>query len=88
MTTKPLRVTWSSDEDIQTAILAGMGFSTKFITETTGLTKCQVSYRLHKAGIKRAAYRNGESDVAQRMLGFIPRTKQATRDLLNLKVIK
>ena len=87
MSTKPLRVRWTSDEDIQTAILAGMGFSTKFICETTGLTKCQVSYRLNKAQIKRAHYRNGESDVAQRMLGYIPKSKQATRSLLNLEVL-
>lgn len=88
MKTKPLRVTWSSDEDIQTAILAGMGFSTKFITETTGLTPCQVSYRLHKAQIRRSAYRNGESVVAQRMIASVPRSNQTIRDLLNLKVIK
>tara|TARA_R110000868_G_scaffold320163_1_gene581112 strand:+ start:1500 stop:1766 length:267 start_codon:yes stop_codon:yes gene_type:complete len=88
MSTKPMRVRWTSDEDIQCAILAGMGFSTKMIMAETGLTACQISYRLHKGRIYRKDYRDGTSDVAQRMMGAIPRNKAAVRGLLNLKVIK
>lgn len=68
MSAKPLRVQWSSDEDLHCAILGSMGFSTKFIVSETGLTPCQVSYRLHKGKIKRADYRNGESVMAERIL--------------------
>jgi hypothetical protein len=34
----------------------------------TGLTACQVTYRLHKEGIKRMDYRNGDSQFSQKML--------------------
>jgi len=88
MKTKPIRVTWTSDDELQCAILAGMGFSTKLITEQTGLTACQVSYRLHKGQIYRKDYRDGSSDVAQRMMNSAPTSGTAIRALLNLKVIK
>lgn len=87
MKTKPIRVTWTNDDELRCAILAGMGFSTKFIMAETGLTACQITYRLHKATIKRADYRNGESAMAERMLGYVPASKQAIRGILNLKVI-
>lgn len=83
-----MRIHWTSDEDLQCAILGGMGFSTKMIAERTGLSPCQISYRLNKASIKRRDYRDGTSDVADRMLSFIPKSKQHTRDLLRLKVIQ
>lgn len=83
-----MRVQWVSDEDIRCAILAGMGFSTKMIMAETGLSACQVSYRLSKGRIYRRDYRDGTSDVAQRMMGAIPRNKSAIRGLLKLEVIK
>jgi hypothetical protein len=86
--TKPMRVTWTQDDELRCAILAGMGFSTKFIMEETGLTACQISYRLRKAAIKRADYRNGQSAVAERVLGYAPASKQAIRGILKLEVIK
>jgi hypothetical protein len=89
MATKPMRVQWTSDEDIRCAILAGMGFSTKMIMEQTGLTACQISYRLHKGRIYRKDYRDGTSDVAQSMINVTQKMKhKAVLDMLNLKVIK
>jgi len=61
-----------SDEDIA-AQLALAGQSTKAIMLETGLTQCQVIYRLHKAGVKRADFRNGTSMVAQKTLPYIRR---------------
>lgn len=86
--TKPKRVTWTSDDELRCAILAGMGFSTQFIMEETGLTQSQITYRLKKAAIKRADYRNGGSAMAERMLGYIPSSKQAIRGMMSLEVIK
>lgn len=88
MKTKPIRVTWTSDDELRCAILAGMGFSTQFIMEETGLTQSQVTYRLNKAQIKRADYRNGGSAMAERMMGYIPASKQAIRGIMKLEVIK
>jgi len=88
MATKPMRVTWTSDEELRCAILGGMGFSTKMICEQTGLSPCQVSYRLNKANIHRRDYRDGISDVAQRVMGTIPQNKRIIRDLLGLRMIK
>lgn len=87
MKTKPIRVTWTGDDELRCAILAGMGFSTKFIMEETGLTQSQISYRLNKGQIKRKDYRDGQSAVAERVLGYVPASKQAIRGMLNLKVI-
>jgi hypothetical protein len=61
-----------SDEDIA-ARLALCGQSTRAIMEQTGLTESQVIYRLHKARVKRAEFRNGTSDFAQRALPVITR---------------
>lgn len=89
MSAKPRRVTWTSDEELQCAILGSMGFSTRFIQEKTGLTPCQVSYRLNKASIKRRDYRNGESAMAQRVMERVVPARAATiRDMLELKEIK
>lgn len=88
MKTKPIRVTWTNDDELRCAILAGMGFSTKFIMEETGLTQSQIGYRLKKGQIKRRDYRDGQSAVAERVLGFMPASKQAIRGLMKLEVIK
>lgn len=84
--TKPLRVNWTSDEDLRCAILAGLGFSTQFIMEETGLTASQISYRLKKGQLKRADYRNGESAIAQRVMErVIPASGKAIRDMTGLE---
>ena len=59
-----------SDEDIAAQLAMG-GQTTKAIMLETGLTECQVVYRLHKAGVKRADFRNGTSPVARRALPYI-----------------
>jgi hypothetical protein len=45
--------------DLQVLILGELGFSTAFIESRTGLTPCQVTYRLGRRGVRRATYRNG-----------------------------
>jgi hypothetical protein len=55
-------------DDFKVCMMAGIGMSTKAICEATGLSHCQVTYRITRANIKRAAYRNGESPVAKAML--------------------
>lgn len=86
MRTKPRKVTWTSNDELRCAILAGMGFSTKLIMEETGLTACQISYRLKMAAIKRADYRNGNSDMAKRMMEHAPSSKASIRSIMGLKV--
>jgi len=86
--TKARKITWTSDEDLRCAILGGMGFSTKMITSETGLTPCQVSYRLNKAHIKRKDYRDGNSVVAKRVMNAIPNKNTGIRNLLSLEIIK
>lgn len=49
---------------LRAAILGSLGFSTAAITDRCGYTPSQVLYRLKKAGITRAAYRNGGSAMA------------------------
>lgn len=86
MSTKPKRVSWSNDECLEVAILGALGFSTRYICERTGLTPCQVSYRLGKGSIKRADYRNGESAMAQRVMDrAIPGRAADIRSTLNLE---
>ena len=54
-----------NSDDLEAVVLAGLGFSTALIVKKTGLTPCQVSYRLGKARVKRSDYRNGGSQVAK-----------------------
>lgn len=83
---KPRPVNWTSDEDLKAAIMGAMGFSTKFISEETGLTPCQIGYRLNKASIKRASYRNGQNEMAQRVIErAMPGRSRDIRETLNLK---
>jgi len=81
---KPMRVNWTSDEDLRCAILAALGFSTKYIMEETGLSACQVSYRLGKGKIKRKDYRDGTSDMAQRVIERAVPGKKAIKEVLHL----
>lgn len=62
------RITFQNVNDLEVAILGSMGFSTAFIMERTGLTKYQVVYRLTKAEVKRADYRNGHSRIAKSVI--------------------
>lgn len=59
---QPKRVDFTKNEtDLAVVVLGMMGLSNKCIKRKTQLTNCQVTYRLHKAGVKRLDYRNGES---------------------------
>jgi hypothetical protein len=53
------------EEDFTVALLGAMGFSNKAIMARTNLSQHQITYRLHKGGVKRMDYRNGESRIAQ-----------------------
>jgi hypothetical protein len=86
MKTIPRRVTWASSEDLRCAIMGALGFSSKFIGEQTGLTPCQISYRLKIGNIRRSDYRNGNSHIAQRVIDKVAPTNQVQiRKTLNLK---
>lgn len=66
---KPATVSFRSNPlDQRVALLGSLGFSTQYICAETGLTPCQVTYRLHKASIKRSSYRNGESPIVEAVL--------------------
>ena len=51
-------------DDFRCALLASLGFASSYIEERCGLTGGQISYRLRKAAIKRADYREGRSRTA------------------------
>jgi hypothetical protein len=57
--------------DTQAALLGSLGFSTSYIQARTGLTQCQVLYRLGKATIRRSDYRDGQSPLAQKVFGHV-----------------
>lgn len=60
--------------DHDCALYAAMGFSTKFIAEKTGLSDCQIGYRIAKAGLttengtSRMDFRNGTSPFCRPLL--------------------
>lgn len=67
--TQPRKVDWINHTwDFDVAMMGDLGLSTKAIAAATGLTGCQVGYRLHKGGIKRSDYRNGVSEVSRIVL--------------------
>lgn len=67
--TIPMKVSFfGQDTDMKVALMGGLGFSTRAIQKETGLTHCQILYRLNKAKIKRSDYRNGESPIAKHIL--------------------
>jgi hypothetical protein len=55
-------------DDFRCAMLGAMGFGSHFIESQTGLSQNQIAYRLNKASVKRADYRNGTSKAAQLIL--------------------
>lgn len=64
----PRRVNWQDGDDFECAHLGALGFSTTHISSHTGLSAHQITYRLHKAGIRRVDFRNGTSPFAQIVL--------------------
>lgn len=64
--TQPRKVDWINNAwDFDVALMGELGLSSKAIASSTGLTEFQVGYRLHKGGIKRSHYRNGDSEVSR-----------------------
>lgn len=64
-------VDFADSLDLECAVLGEAGWYSKAIARETGLTPHQVNYRLGRAGIKRADYRNGQSDIARHTLNQI-----------------
>lgn len=63
-------VNFARADDFKCILLGRLGFSTAYVMSQTGLTFCQVLYRLKKAETKRASYRNGESAEARAIVGY------------------
>ncbi len=63
MRTTPRRFDPHGD-DFDCIMYGSLGMSTKFIARKTGLTQCQVGYRLNKSETKRSDYRDGTSRIA------------------------
>ena len=82
--TKPKRVDFlNNNDDLQTLVLGRLGFSTSFISERTGLSYCQVLYRLGKQHVRRSDYRNGRTDDLPLILGAVEtRLRRQVRDSL------
>lgn len=68
-------------DDLECALLGKAGWHTQAIAEATGLTQSQVTYRLGRAGVKRADYRNGQSEMAKFVLAQIRWRSNAKRRL-------
>jgi hypothetical protein len=67
---KPMRVDFVNHAvDLRVAVLGSLGFATDYIAAKTGLTRCQVLYRLRRAGVRRLDYRNGDSAVVANVVG-------------------
>jgi hypothetical protein len=79
---KPTRVDVLHNEtDFRVALMGALGFTTECISGRTGLTRCQVDYRLHKAGITRASYRTGNNPLAKKLIEKMPGAQLLRNDL-------
>lgn len=75
MKTSKHKITFQNDIDAEACALAKLGVGNKAIARHTGLTECQITYRLSK--LKRlegqddgyrVQWRNGNSPVAKRII--------------------
>jgi hypothetical protein len=57
----------NNDSDREVLFLGAIGKSTRYIQERTGYSPHQIGYRLKKDEVKRADYRNGTSELSQRL---------------------
>jgi len=55
-------------DDLRALVLGNLGFSTTCIENETGLSPSQITYRLGKASVKRANYRNGITEFSKIVL--------------------
>lgn len=58
-------------EDIEVLVLGELGLFSRAIAAKTGLSVCQVNYRLNKAGITRRGYRDGSSRTVQSVISLM-----------------
>lgn len=49
-------------------LLAAMGLSDRYISESTGMTRGMIANRVRIAGIRRVFYRDGKSTIARRVI--------------------
>jgi hypothetical protein len=68
------KITFASSGDAECVEMAMLGYGNKAIARSTGLTDCQITYRLSKAKAieknkhgYRVAWRNGESAISQQV---------------------
>lgn len=80
------KITFELDTDLEVAVRGALGQTTKAIARRTKLTECMVQYRLSKARIKRADYRNATSPIALTVTSMMmsPLSKQFQRKLTPL----
>lgn len=62
------KISYNDAITFQAVFYAELGLSTQFISDKTGLSPSQVSYRTRMAGVLRKHYRNGESVVSKRII--------------------
>lgn len=66
---RPIEQLLEHEAVFQCLILAGLGFSDRYIMQKTRLTRGQLAYYLKRAGLKRRFYRDGKSIIAQSVEG-------------------
>ena len=76
-------VIFRDGDDVEVAIRALLGQSTKAICKATGLPPHQVQYRVSKAGINRWDFRHGRTPLAQQMIeaGWQPALQQVSQKI-------
>lgn len=92
------RISYGSHDVVEAVTLAQLGRSTKFISAETGLTACQITYRLTRAkradglphGVGyRTAWRDGTSAIARRVDRLVGATlRRRNKSVLPKKVAK
>lgn len=79
----PRRIDWNLVEDMQVWLLGAEGRSNRCIQMETGLSKCQVTYRLKAGGIKLSDYRNGMTHLAEQQAAAMrPVTESYFREMV------
>lgn len=78
-------VDFETDCDLECAILGKAGWHSRAIARETGLTENQVTYRLGRAGIRRADYRNGTSEMAHFVLSNLRQRANLRRRIAETK---
>lgn len=64
-------IIYNDDTDFKCLILGRFGFSSRGIGQRTSLSASQVNYRLKQLGIKRKAYRDGDSPEARKVISMV-----------------